>query len=241
MLTNHHENIYKIYKQCIGGVLLFTVGLIYLFFSICGILGTLFFIAGDIDSNGNLYIKTACIDSDISCYGLFQFSPSFTFNNKNYSQIFYYIYIKKISKSDQAKNMASLITILLIYFCQFYVTLFDKILNFNFDKARFGKCLVHESTIKKIGDKPENFMIDNINVTIDNNEEYYKNYFNDSYFNTLNISKESNIKGGRNIKYCEGSETQNKVLTNERRKLPPINSNINSNIIRVSSNLKNNK
>ena len=241
MLTNHHENIYKIYKQCIGGVLLFTVGLIYLFFSICGILGALFFIAGDIDSNGNLYIKTACIDSDISCYGLFQFSPSFTFNKKNYSQIFYYIYIKKISKSDQAKNMASLITILLIYFCQFYVTFFDKILNFNFDKARFGKCLVHESTIKEIGGKPENFMIDNINVTIDNNEEYYKNYFNDSYFNTLNISKESNIKGGRNIKYSEGSETQNKVLTNERRKLPPINSNINSNIIRVSSNLKNNK
>ena len=81
ILTNHHGNINNIKAQCYGGFILFTVGLVYLFISIFGILGTLFLIIGDIDSNGNLYIKSACIDSDISCYGLFLFNPSFNIDD----------------------------------------------------------------------------------------------------------------------------------------------------------------
>ena len=61
ILTNHHGNINNIKTQYYGGFILFTVGLVYLFISIFGILGTLFLIIGDIDSNGNLYIKTAWI------------------------------------------------------------------------------------------------------------------------------------------------------------------------------------
>ena len=59
IFSNHHSNKNKIIMQFLGGFLLFTVGIFYLIFSVCGILGALFFIAGDIDSNGNLYIKTA--------------------------------------------------------------------------------------------------------------------------------------------------------------------------------------
>ena len=119
--------------------------MVYLFFSICGILGALFLIIGDIDSNGYLYIKTACIDSDITCYGLFKFAPSFNIDDKKYSKIFYYIYLKSISNSDHSKNMANLIAILLLYFSQFYVTLFDEIFDFNCDCSmkRFGKCVVN--------------------------------------------------------------------------------------------------
>jgi hypothetical protein len=104
-------------------------------------------------------------------------------------------------------------------------------LNINCDKTRFGKCLVNEYIIKEINDKSDQYTIDNINVNIDNNEEYYKNSFNDSYFITSNISKPSDIKGGKNVKYSENSESKTKALTNERMKLPPIN----SKLIRVSS------
>jgi hypothetical protein len=190
-LTNHHEYMLSYGSQCLGGVILFTIGLVYLFFSICGILGALFFLEGEIDSNGKLYIKTACVDSDISCYGLFNFSSSFPLDNKNYSNIFYYIYIKKISKSDQSKNIASLITILFIYFCQFYIILFYYMLDFNFDKERYGICLVQDYIIK---DNSEPYSIDNINVKIEDNEEYYKNNFNDSYFNIINNNKNNNNK-----------------------------------------------
>ena len=235
ILTNHHANKDQFNKQCFGGFLLFTIGLVYLFFSICGILGTLFFIAGDIDSNGNLYIKTACLDSDISCYGLFQFASSFPLDNKIYSKIFYYIYIKKISKSDQAQNMVSLIMILLIYFCQFYSILFDKILDFNFDKARYGKCVVNDYIIK---DKSELYLIDNINVHIDYREQYYKNYLNDSYFNTFKNNNNTNdIKGKTNAQILGNSGNIDKAATSGRTQLPPIN----TNVIRITSNLKNNK
>ena len=190
LYTNHHKYINKHKEQCYGGFILFTVGLVYLFFSICGILGTLFLIIGDIDSNGNIYIKTACKDSDISCYGLFQFAPSFNIDDKKYSQIFYYIYIKKISNSDLAKNIANLFIIIIIYFCQFYVTLFDKIIAFNCDcsKKRFGKCLVNNYILT---DESEPILIDNIHPELDDNGKYYENSLNDNYFNT---SKNNDIK-----------------------------------------------
>ena len=182
IMVNHHANIDKYYKQCTGGFLLFTIGLAYLFISICGIFGTLFLIAVDIDSNGNLYIKTACKDSDISCYNLFQFASNFPFDNRNYSKIFYYINIKKISKRDQAKNMASLISILLIYFSQFYIILFDKILDFNCDMEIYGKCVVHNITECN----SEFLLLDNINANFDSSDKCYKNTLNDSYFKPVN-------------------------------------------------------
>lgn len=192
LYTNHHKYINKDKVQCYGGFILFTIGLVYLFFSICGILGTLFLIIGDIDSNGNLYIKTACKDSDISCYGLFQFAPSFNIDDKKYSEIFYYIYIKKISNSDLAKNIANLIIVIIIYFCQFYITLFDKIIHFNCDcnMKRFGKCLVNNFILT---DESESLLIDDIHPELDESGKYYKNFFNDTYFIT---SKNYDIKSG---------------------------------------------
>ena len=233
ILSNHHSNKDKTGMQCLGGVLLFTIGLVYLFFSVCGILGALFFIAGDIDSNGNLYIKTSCLDSDISCYGLFQFAPSFSFNNKKYSKIFYYIYIKKISNSDKAKNMAKLITILFIYFCQFYLILFERMFDFNW--VSYGKCLVHDYVIDNNG----NFdLLDNACVSLNSREEYYKNNLNDSYFNTLNNYKnQNNINTNKKVQISENSKDKNSTDLSGRKKLEPLN----INIIKVSSNLRSNK
>ena len=179
IVVNHNENKDNDTKKSCGGGILFSFGLAYLFFSIYGILGSLFFIVGDLDSNGKIYIKTACIDSNISCYGLFQFASSFPKDNEIYSKIIYYIYIKKISKSNQAENMASLIAILLIYFCQFYLILFNKMFNFNCDIDRYGKCEVNNYIIN---DDSKLYLIDNINVNIDDNNNYYRNDLNDSYF-----------------------------------------------------------
>ena len=235
-LTNHHEYMFSYIKQCFGGVILFTIGLVYLFFSICGILGALFFLEGEIDSNGKLYIKTACLDSDITCYGLFNFSSSFPFDNKKYSKIFYYIYIKKISKSDQSKNIASLIIILLIYFSQFYVIIFEYMIDFNFDKEKFGVCLVNDYTIK---DNSEHYLIDDINIKIEDNEEYYKNNFNDSYFNVFtnnnNNNKTNDINKKKEVKIMVNSNTW-RTQTNATENQ----TNINSNTLKIISNLKNN-
>ena len=78
--------------RVLASLYMFIGGIVNLFFSICGVIGVLFFIVGMIDSNGKLYIKTACVDSDISCYGLFQFASSFQYDTqKKYSIIFYYI------------------------------------------------------------------------------------------------------------------------------------------------------
>ena len=107
------------------------------------IIGILFLIVGVIDSDDNLYIKTACLDSDISCYGLFKFGSGFPSDKQKYSKIFYYINLKAISKSDLSKIISNLISILIIYFSQFYITLFNKILLFNCNKTQYGKCLVN--------------------------------------------------------------------------------------------------
>lgn len=236
MFTNHHEHMNNPFKQCIGSILLFTIGLVNLFFSICGILGALFFIVGDLDSNGNLYIKTACIDSDISCYGLFQFPSSFPLDNKKYSTIFYYIYIKKISKSDQGKHIAKLIIILFIYFCEFYIILFDEFLHFNFDKIRFGKCLVHDYII---ADNFEFYLIDDISAQIDNNEQYYKNSINDSYFITYN---NNNVKKPIDANERKKEQIIIKVDNTQAQTSKGISqTNINSTVIRISNNLKTNK
>ena len=102
MCINHYENI-KSSQQCCGAIILFTIGIIYLLFSVCGIIGTLIFITGEIYSNGNLFIKTACIESDISCHGLFKFSSSFPLDTKTHGIIFYYIYLKKYLKTTRQK------------------------------------------------------------------------------------------------------------------------------------------
>ena len=202
---------------------LFTIGIIYLLFSVCGIIGTLIFITGEIYSNGNLFIKTACIESDISCHGLFKFSSSFPLDTKTHGIIFYYIYLKKISKDDQAKNLASSFSILLIYFCQFYLTLFEKILDFNFDKKRFGKCVVHDFIIKDKNEKFEELRVDNIRINVDNNDQYYKNNLNDSYFNKQTNYKEKDTNKTKDVRISEFSE--NKQSITRRIILPPINRN----------------
>ena len=232
-LTNHHEYMYSNKFQCLGGFILFTIGLVYLFFSICGILGALFFLEGEIDSNGKLYIKTVCLNSDITCYGLFQFSSNFPIDNKNYSTIFYNIYVKKISKSDHSKNIASTIIILFIYFYQFYVIVFEYMLDFNFDKDRYGVCLVNDYTIK---DNSELYLLDNISATIKDDEEYYKNNFNDNYFNKFennNIKKTNDINKRKEVKIIVNNITS-KSQTSGR-----LDQNIiNSNVIRITSNLE---
>ena len=238
-LTNHHSYMLNYRMQCLGGVIVFTIGLVYLFFSICGILGALLFLEGEIDSNGKLYIKTACLDSDITCYGLFQFSSSFPLDNKIYSKIFYYIYIKKISKSDQSKNIASLIIILLIYFCQFYVIVFEYMIDFNFDKEKYGVCLVNDYIIK---DNSEHYLIDNINVKIEDNEEYYKNNFNDSYFN---ISTNNNNNNNDNNTNDINKRKEVKIIVNNNTSKLQTNgtenqTNINSNTLRITSSSENN-
>jgi len=209
--TNHHGNIKSIKTQYYGGFILFTVGLAYLFFSICGILGTLFLIMGDIDSNGNLYIKTACIDSDVSCYGLFQFAPSFNIDDKKYPIIFYYISIKQISNNDLALNLFDLFIIIIIYFSQFYVTFFDKILDFNCDcsKNRFGKCIVNNYILT---DESELILIDDIHADLDDTGKYYHNFLNDSYFITSkkNNNKNNDIDGGKEEEFNQNSEEEMK-------------------------------
>ena len=187
LYINHYENKDSIIKKRCGCFTIFTFGIVYLFFSICGIVGTMFFIAGNTDSNGNLYIKTACINSDISCYGLFNFGPLFEENNQKYHSINYYIFIKEITNSDKAKNMASLITILLIYFCQFYYILFEEILVFNFDDIRFGKCVIEDYII---GDNSCLFLAEN--MEIDDTNKYYRNHFNDNYFNKIENNSGNN-------------------------------------------------
>ena len=228
IFSNHHSYKDKIKMQCFGGVLLFTIGIVYLFFSACGVLGALFFIAGDIESNGNLYIKTACIDSDISCYGLFQFSPSFSFNKKSYSKIIYYIYIKKISNSDKSINILRVIAILLTYFCQFFVILFDKMFDFNCES--YGKCVIHDYVV----DKNNNlYLLDNTFVKYNSIEDFYKNDLNDSYFNALNnYGKQNDINTNRNVKITENFGNKTNTPLDGRKRLDPIN----INVIRVSSN-----
>ena len=233
MFVNHHKHMHNTYIHCNGTIILFTFGLVNLFFSICGIIGSLFLIVGDIDSNGILYIKTSCIDWDISCYGLFKFASSFPFDNKNYSKIFYYIYLKKISKSAQTKIIPKLILILLIYFCEFYAILFGNMLDFNFDKERFGKCQVHDNIIK---DNSELKLLDDICAKIEDNEQYYKNNLNDSYFNICknnNNSKESDKNEKKEVQIVENNKkSQTSGRVNQ--------TNIASTVIRITSNLKTN-
>ena len=188
-------------------------------------------IAGDIESNGALYIKTACIDSDVSCYGLFKFAPSFKINkSKKYTKIIYYISIKKITNKDYSKNMTGLISILLIYFCQFYIILFDKMLAFNFDNVRYGKCIFQDYIIKENWELQS---IEDIEVNIDISEKYYKNYYNDSYFDD---PKNNKINLGRNVEIVPNSLNKNIVQGIGREKLPPMN----PTTIRINSTLKNN-
>ena len=195
----------------------------------------MFLLVGDIDSNGKLFIKTACIDSDISCYGLFKFASSFPLDNKKYSKIFYYIYLKKISKSVQKKNITKIIFILLFYFFEFYVILFGNMIDFNFDKERFGKCEVHDILII---DNSESKLLDDIYVKIEDNEQYYKNSLNDSYFNVSNNknnSKENDKNEKKEVQIVENeykSQISGRVSQN----------NIKSTVIKITSNLKaNNK
>ena len=201
MCTNHHENIDNFDKQCCGGIILFSVGIVYLFFSICGIIGALFLIVGVIDSDDNLYIKTACLNSDISCYNLFQFASSFPLDNKKYSKIFYYIKIKSISKSEQTGDLIRLFAMLLIYFCQFYASLFCKIFMFNFKRDKFGLCEVNnyiaienESDDSDDSDESdEEVMIDDINIETDDSNTIYKNNINDDYFKKKTVVTEDKI------------------------------------------------
>ena len=172
------------------------------------------------------------MDSDISCYGLFQFASSFSFDNKKYPKIFYYIYIKKISNSDRAKNMVRIISILFIYFCQFYVILFDKI--FNYNCQRYGKCVLHDYVIDK---NHELYLLDKVNAYYNSRENYYKNNLNDSYFNTLkNTNKQNDLNTNKNVKIAENSENKDKTNLS-RKELDPLN----VNIIRISSNFRSNK
>jgi len=235
MFINHHKHMYNTYIKRYGTIILFTFGVVNLFFSICGIIGSLFLIVGDIDSNGNLYIKTSCKDSDISCYGLFKFASSFPIDNRKYSKIFYYIYLKKISKSAQKKNISKLIIILLIYFCEFYVLLFGNMLDFNFDKERYGLCQVHDYIIK---DNSDICLLDDICAKIEDNEPYYKNSLNDSYFNTISIN--NNIKTNDKNEHKDEQIVENNYKSQTSRRINQTN--INSTVITIPSNLKiNNK
>jgi hypothetical protein len=236
IFINHHKHMHNTYIKRYGTSILFTFGIVNLFFSICGVIGSLFLIVGDIDSNGNLYIKTACKDSDISCYGLFKFAPSFPLDNRKYSKIFYYIYLKKISTSDQAKNMTKVVFIFLIYFCQFYIILFEKIFYFNCEKEKYGKCIIDNFVEKN----SELYLIDDIKIFKDYNNQYYKNNFNDSYFNIIN-----NNKNNKTNDINKKKEVQIIVnnSTSKQQTIGTINqTNINSNTLRITSNLeKNNK
>ena len=51
--------------------------------------------------------------------------------------------------------------------------------NCNCDNTRCGKCLVQNHIIND----NELYLIDDISVNIDNNENVYKNDINDNYFN----------------------------------------------------------
>ena len=234
IFINHHKHMHNTYIKRYGTSILFTFGIVNLFFSICGVIGSLFLIVGDIDSNGNLYIKTACKDSDISCYGLFKFAPSFPLDNRKYSKIFYYIYIKKISKSAQIKNIKNSIIMLLIYFCEFYVILYN-ILDFNFHQEKFGKCQVLDYIEK---DNSDLNLLDDICAKIKDNEQYYKNSLNDSYFNIFkNDNTKTNDKNEKNEKKeVQIVENNNKSQTSGR-----VNqTNITTTVIRITSNLKTN-
>ena len=238
IFINHHKHMHNTYIKRYGTSILFTFGLVSLFFSICGVIGSLFLIVGEIDSNGNLYIKTACKDSDISCYGLFKFAPSFPLDNRKYSKIFYYIYIKKISKSAQIKNIKNSIIMLLIYFCEFYVILFGNFLDFNFDKEKFGKCLVQDYIEK---DNSELNLLDDICAKIKDNEQYYKNSLNDSYFNIFkNDNTKTNDKNEKNEKN-EKKEIQIVENNNKSQTSGRVNqTNITTTVIRITTNLKTN-
>ena len=191
IFTNHHANIDNFGKQICGGIIIFTFGIIYLLISIFGIIGTLYMIVGSFDSNGDLYIKTACINSDISCYNLFQFASSFPLDNKKYSKIFYYIKIKSISKSEQTGDLIRLFAMLLIYFCQFYASLFGKIFMFNCSRDKFGLCAVNNYI--KFNESTE-LWIDYLNVEIDDTEKFYLNKINDDYFKIPSNNKENNMR-----------------------------------------------
>jgi len=51
--------------------------------------------------------------------------------------------------------------------------------NFNCDMVRYEKCEIHDYIIN---DDSKLYLIDDISVNIDNNENYYKNEISDSYF-----------------------------------------------------------
>ena len=226
LCSNHHKFINDKSKQKCGAIFLSTFGLVYLFFSLCGILGSLFFIIGEIYSNGNLYIKTSCIDSDITCYDLFDFSSNFPLDTKKYNQIFYYIYLKKISKKDEIKNLAISILILLIYFIQFYEIFFDIILLFNCDcsSVRFGKCQVHDFIVNDKGGNTNIIQLNEISVIINKDKQYYLNNINDSYFKEPNNNKPNNNNNEiKNVRISEYKE--NNVKTTNRIILPPLNKN----------------
>ena len=191
IFTNHHANIDNFSKQICGAIIIFSFGIAYLLISIYGIIGTLFMIVGSIDSNGDLYFKTCCKDSDISCYNLFKFASSFPLDNKKYSKIFYYINIKSISKSEQTGDLIRLFAMLLIYFCQFYASLFCKIFMFNFKRDKFGLCEVNNYI--ELNETTE-LCIDYLDVEIDDSEKFYLNKINDDYFKLPSNIKENNMR-----------------------------------------------
>lgn len=58
-------------------------------------------------------------------------------------------------------------------------------------------------------DESEFFLIDDIHANLDNSEKYYKNFLNDSYFNSSeNNENKSNIENISNEKFMENSEEE---------------------------------
>lgn len=244
MIINHHKYMHTDYRfRVLASLYMFIGGIVNLFFSICGVIGVLFFIVGMIDSNGKLYIKTACVDSDISCYGLFQFASSFQYDTqKKYSIIFYYIYLKKSSESELKKNIAKLIVIFLIYFSHFFVFVFDNLIKFNFDKIRFGKCMIHDLMLKEKGNKNgEIDLLDYVSAKIEDNEDYYKNGLTDSYFGIFNNN--NNIMKNNKANEINKREDVQIVQNNNKNISPtserPTNINPTAVIIVTSNNMAN--
>ena len=223
--TNHHSNLNNNNCKCCPCLILFTIGLIYLFFTICGILGSLIFLSAEIGSNGNIYFTVS--NKNI----LFQFSDKFELDyNRDIS--YYIIIIKKISKSDKAKNIATLLVLFLIYFCQFYIILIDKIYYFNCESKKFGKCLINDY----IKHDESELVIDDYNPVIQNNEKFYKNFINDDYFHKLNNNntekKANTINIRNNLPRIENNVNRNIQTINRNNRLPPIN----PEVLRINSN-----
>ena len=132
--------------------------------------------------------------------------------------------------------MTKVVFIFLIYFCQFYITLFEQIFHFNCEKEKYGKCIIDNFVEKN----SELYLIDEFKIKKDYNNQYYKNNFNDSYFNTENNNKANDIKEVNIVETVENLNNNNNNNNNKnlKRKESIKNPPITTRIVNISTNLK---